>query len=251
MKVSLFSRASLFLAAFGILGASIVSAQNFVGGVRGIIQDPGGAVIGDAKVTLLNDATGTARVTQSNALGEYTFAQVEPATYLISAESPGFKKLTRTGVIVGTQETIAVDLKMELGQVTESVQVTGEVALIENTNASNGQVLNEQQIEDLPNLGRNVFLLSKLATNVATGGDPRFNRFQDQSGSSQISVGGGPIRGNNYLIDGVPVTDATNRAVIIPSVEGVQEMKLQEGTYDATMGRTARRYTWPTDRAYL
>jgi hypothetical protein len=238
VKVSLISRASLFLAAFGIFGASIVSAQNFVGGVRGSIQDPGGAVIGDAKVTLLNDATGTARVTQSNAAGEYTFAQVEPATYSISVEAPGFKKLTRAGVIVGTQENVAIDLKMEIGQVSESVQVTGEVALIENTNASNGQVLSEQQIADLPNLGRNVFLLSKLANNIATGGDPRFNRFQDQSGSSQISVGGGPVRGNNYLIDGIPVTDATNRAVIIPLVEAVQEMKLQENTYDATMGRT-------------
>ena len=141
---------------------------------------------------------------------------------------PGFKKLTRAGMIVGTQETVTVDLKMEIGQITESVQVTGEVALVENTNASNGQVLTEQQIADLPNLGRNVFLLSKLSNDVAPVGDPRFNRFQDQSGSSQISIGGGPVRGNNYLIDGIPVTDATNRAVIIPLVEGVQEMKLQD-----------------------
>ena len=69
-------------------------------------------------------------------------------------------------------------------------------------------------------------------------GDPRFNRFQDQSGSSQISIAGGPVRGNNYLIDGVPITDSKNRAVIIPSIERTQEMKLQENTYDATMGRT-------------
>ena len=95
MKVSLFSRASLFLAAFGILGASIVSAQNFVGGVRGTVQDPAGAVIGDAKVTLSNDATGTARSTQSNALGEYTFAQVEPATYSISVEAPSVREVVR------------------------------------------------------------------------------------------------------------------------------------------------------------
>ena len=72
----------------------------------------------------------------------------------------------------------------------------------------------------------------------ASAGDPRFNRFQDQSGSSQISIAGGPVRGNNYLIDGVPITDSTNRAVIIPSIEAVQEMKLQAGVYDATMGRT-------------
>ncbi len=238
MKAALASRNWVLLAAFAILCASTLSAQNFVGGVRGLIQDQGGAVITDAKVVLTNSATGVIRATNSNALGEYVFAQLEPATYSISVEAPGFKKLIQTGIIVNTQENVNVDLKMEIGQLTESVQVTAEAALIENTNASNGQVLTEQQIADLPNLGRNVFLLSKLATNVATGGDPRFNRFQDQSGSSQISVGGGPIRGNNYLIDGIPVTDSTNRAVIIPTVEAVQEMKLQEGTYDATMGRT-------------
>jgi len=89
--------------------------------------------------------------TQSNALGEYTFSQVEPATYSISVEAPGFKKLNRTGVIVGTQETVSLDLKLEIGQVSESVQVTGEVSLIENATASNGQVLNSQQVDDLPN----------------------------------------------------------------------------------------------------
>jgi len=215
-----------------------VSAQNFVGGVRGIIQDPAGSVIAEAKVSLINVATGVVRSAISNGLGEYVFSQAEPATYSIDVEAPGFKKLSRTGVIIGTQEFVTLDLKMEIGQVSDSVQVTGEIPLMENSNASNGQVLTGQQIEDLPNLGRNVFLLSKLSTNVVTAGDPRFNRFQDQSGSSQISVGGGPVRGNNYFIDGIPVTDATNRAVIIPTVEGVQEMKLQTGTYDATMGRT-------------
>ena len=118
------------------------------------------------------------------------------------------------------------------------MQVNEEVPLIETANASNGQVLDTQKMTDLPNLGRNPFLLAKLSTNVVAAGDPRFNRFQDQSGSSAISVVGGPVRGNNYLIDGVPITDSTNRAVIIPSIEATQEMKLQTGTYDATMGRT-------------
>ena len=238
MKVSQISRLVLILAALGTLVASLSLAQSFVGGIRGSVQDPGGAVIGDAKVTLINDATGTSRTTQSNALGEYTFSQVEPATYSISVEAPGFKKLNRTGVIVGTQETVSLDLKLEIGQVSESVQVTGEVSLIENATASNGQVLNSQQVDDLPNLGRNTFLLSKLNNGVVPSGPPSWNRFQDQTGSSNLSIGGGPIRGNNYLIDGVPVTDSNNRAVIIPSEEGVQEMKLQTGTYDATMGRT-------------
>jgi len=225
-----------------LLGGLVVAglfAQSYMGGARGLIQDSGGAVIVNAKVTLTNAATQTARSTITNAQGEYVFPQIDPATYAIAVEAPGFKKIDKAGVVVATAQTVTVDLKMDVGDVTSVVNVTEEVPLIETSNASNGQVLDSQKMTDLPNLGRNPFLLSRLSTNVVTSGDPRFNRFQDQSGSSQISVAGGPVRGNNYLIDGIPITDSTNRAVIIPSIEATQEMKLQTGTYDATMGRTA------------
>jgi hypothetical protein len=221
-----------------LLLSSAVFGQSFVGGIRGLIQDPGGAVIAGANVTLRNEATNVSRSTVSNNSGEYAFSQVEPATYSIDVEAAGFKKLSRKGVIVGTQQQLAIDLKMELGAVSESVQVTTEVPLIENATASNGQVINTQQITDLPNLGRNAFLLSKLDNNVVPSGPPQWNRFQDQIGSSNLSIGGGPIRGNNYLVDGVPITSSQNLAIIIPAEESVQEMKLQENTYDATMGRT-------------
>src|ERR1700688_852121 len=222
----------------GLAGASLLPAQSYLGGVRGLIQDPNSASIADAKVTLINAATQVSRSTISNAQGEYVFSQIDPAAYSVTVEAPGFKKLEKSGVIVATAEFLTIDLKLEVGAVTSSVQVNEEVPLIETANASNGQVLDIQKMTDLPNLGRNPFLLAKLSSNVVAAGDPRFNRFQDQSGSSQISVVGGPVRGNNYLIDGVLITDSTNRAVIIPSIEATQEMKLQAGTYDATMGRT-------------
>jgi hypothetical protein len=235
--VSKHSRFLIAVAAL-LLAATFISAQSFVGGVRGLIQDPGGAVIAGANVTIRNDATGTVRATVSNQQGEYVFSQVEPATYTLVVENSGFKKLEHKGVIVGTQEQIRLDLKMEIGEVSQSVEVTSAVPLIENATASNGQVLNTQQITDLPNLGRNTFLLSKLNNNVVPSGPPQWNRFQDQIGSSNLSIGGGPIRGNNYLIDGIPITSSQNLAIIIPSEEGVAEMKLQENTYDATMGST-------------
>ena len=118
------------------------------------------------------------------------------------------------------------------------IEVRADNLLIDNTTASNGQDIDTQKLVDLPNLGRNPFLFAKLSTNVAAVGDPRFNRFQDQSGSSQISLGGGPVRANNYLVDGIPITDLNNRAVIIPSLEATQEMKLQVNTYDAEVART-------------
>lgn len=227
-----------FVSLCAFLSAVTAWGQSYQGGVRGIVGDSGGAVVATAKVSLTDQSTNVSRSTLTNATGEFVFASVDPATYSVSVEAPGFKKFERKGVVISTQQFLTVDVKLEIGQVNESVFVTEEVPLIESANASNGQVLDRQKMNDLPNLGRNPFLLAKLSTNVVAAGDPRFNRFQDQSGSSQISVAGGPVRGNNYLIDGVPITDFNNRAVIIPSIEAVQEMKLQANTYDAEMGRT-------------
>jgi hypothetical protein len=213
-------------------------AQSYLGGIRGSVLDATGKLIGDTKITLVDEASGAQRATLSTGEGAYSFSQVVPATYTVLAEAPGFKKFERKHVIVGTQEIVALDLKMEIGSVSESVQVTEEVSLIEAANASQGQVLDRQQLIDLPNLGRNPFMMSKLAQNVVPVGDPHYNRMQDQSGSSQIAIAGGPVRGNNYLLDGIPITDAANRAMIIPTLEAVQEVKVQANTYDAEMART-------------
>lgn len=224
--------------ALGIFGASLIPAQSFVGTIRGLIQDPGGAVIANANVSLKNEATGTVRNTVSNTAGQYVFPQLEPGTYTVTVKVQGFKTLEHPGIIVGVQQEVGLDLKMELGEVTQSVSVTTEAPLIENATASNGTVTNTQQIADLPNLGRNTFLLSKVDNNVVPSGPPQWNRFEDQIGSSNLSINGGPIRGNNYLVDGVPITSSQNLAIFIPEEDSVQEMKLQEDTYDATMGRT-------------
>jgi trimeric autotransporter adhesin len=224
-----------------ILAAAITTgafAQSYLGGVRGLVQDPGKATIATAKVTLLNQGTNVARSELSNASGEFSFSQVDPGTYTLTAESPGFKKVEQKGIVVGTQEFLTIDLKMEVGAVSESVQVTEEVPPLESSNASQGQVLDNQKLSDLPNLGRNPFMLSKIVPNVIPVGNPAYNRMEDQSGSSQISIAGGPVRGNNYLLDGIPITDSDNRAIVIPSLETVQEVKIQANTYDAEMART-------------
>jgi hypothetical protein len=229
-------RTTLFTLLF--TGASVSWAQSYLGGIRGAVLDASGKTVADAKITLVDEAGGIQRSALSSGEGSYSFSQVVPATYTIACEAPGFKKFQRQHVIVGTQEFLALDLKMELGSVSESVQVSADVSLIEAANASQGQVIDHQQLTDLPNLGRNPFMMSKLAQNVTPVGDPHYNRMEDQSGSSQITIAGGPVRGNNYLLDGIPITDAANRAIIIPTLEAVQEVKVQSNTYDAEMART-------------
>src|SRR5580658_116795 len=224
---------------FAILSVSFLEAQTFQGGVRGIVTDQGGAAVPNVKVTLIDEATAETRATLSNAAGEYTFTALDPATYTVQAEAPSFKKFEARGLVVTTAGFPTLDVKLEVGNVVQTVNVSGETALVETENASTGQVIDKQKLDDLPNMGRNPFYQTvKISQNVTPGGDPKFNRMEDQSGSSQISINGGPVTGNNYLLDGISITNSANQAVIIPSIEAVQEIKLQVNTYDAEFGRT-------------
>lgn len=222
----------------GALWCATLWGQSYLGGIRGTVTDVSGAAIPDVKVTLINQGTGVARSTISNAAGSYVFSDVDPAVYSVTAESPSFKRFEQKGIAIATQQFLTVDVRMEVGNVSESVTVNEEVPLVETSNASQGQDIDNQKLVNLPNLGRNPFMMSKIVQNVVPVGNPAYNRMEDQSGSSQISIAGGPVRGNNYLLDGVPITDATNRAIIIPSLEAVEDVKIQANTYDASMART-------------
>ena len=93
-------------------------------------------------------------------------------------------------------------------------------------------------LETLPAPGRNAFLIGVTVPTVMPAGDPQFNRQQDQTNASRVSLGGGGVRANNYLLDGVPITELRGRAVLNPTIEAVEEVKVQVHTYDAEMGRT-------------
>jgi trimeric autotransporter adhesin len=213
-------------------------AQSFQGSISGLVLDQGGGTLPGAKVTLTEDGTGVVKSTLTNSTGQYAFGPINPGTFTLSVESKGFKKLERKGVVVGTSQTLALDLRMEVGDLTQTVNVTEEVPLLETGTASQGATIERQKLVDLPNLGRNPYMMSTLAPNVQQVGNPAYNRMQDQSGSSAISLAGGPARSNNYLLDGIPITDTANRAMVIVSIESTEEMKVQAGNYDAETGRT-------------
>jgi hypothetical protein len=212
-------------------------AQTFQGGLRGAVKDSQGVIPG-ATVTLTNEATSVARDTVTNSVGEYSFPAVDPGTYSVKATVPGYKTFERKGVRIGTQQFITLDVTLEVGAIEESITVTGEAPLIDTSTASTGDVLDKRTIESLPTVGRNVFLLSTTVPTVVSSGDTHWNRLQDQTGASLVSLGGGGVRANNYLMDGFPITDLTNRSSTNPSIESVEEVKVQVHTYDAEMGRT-------------
>ena len=232
-----FLAASVFIA--GVLcSLPGAFAQTFQGGIRGKIRDADGAFIPGAAVTLRNEETGSGRRTESNASGEYAFANLQPGTYTLRAESAGFNSFVSEDLLVGVSALLVVDAALQIGAVDEVITVTGETPLVENGTASVSSTIDRTQIEVLPTPGRNVFIMAVNTPNVVHTGNPVWVKQSDQTNSSLLSLGGGPLRGNNYTVDGVSMTDMRNRSVIVPIFEAIQEMKVQTNAYDAEMGRT-------------
>jgi hypothetical protein len=219
------------------LASSTAAAQTFTGGVRGLVSDANGVIPG-VTVTLTNEATNVSRDTVTNDVGQYNFPAVAPGTYSIKTSLTGYKTFERTGLRVGTQQFITLDVTLELGALQETVTVTGEAPLIDTSTASTGGTIDREALEVLPSPGRNAFLIGVTVPTVNPVGDPQFNRQQDQTNASRVSLGGGGIRANNYLLEGVPITELRGRAIANPTIEAIEEVKVQVHTYDAEMGRT-------------
>jgi hypothetical protein len=219
------------------MGASEALAQGFQGGVRGAIKDSGGVIPG-AEVVLINENTGVSRTTQTNERGEYNFPNLDPGTFTLKATLQGYKTYEQQGLRVGTQQFITLDVTLEVGELQETITVTGAAPLIETSNASTGEVLDTQELQTLPSGGRSAFLIGVTVPTVIATGDAQWNRQQDQTNASLVSLGGGARRANNYILDGVPISDMRNRSVVNPTIEGIEEVKVQVHTFDAEMGRT-------------
>ena len=211
--------------------------QGFQGGVRGVVKDSGGVVPG-AEVTLTNQGTSQSRSTTTTQAGEYSFPNLAPGTYRLKIVLQGFKTYSQESIPVGTQQFITLDVTLEVGTVAETITVTGQSPIIETSNASTGATLNAETLQTLPSQGRAAFMIGNTVPTVVPSGDGQYNRQQDQTNVSLVSLGGGTRRGNNYTLDGVPISDMRNRASAHPSIESLEDMKVQVHTYDAEMGRT-------------
>jgi hypothetical protein len=220
------------------LAARPLSAQTYQGGMRGVVKDAQGIVPG-VEVTLTNEGTNSARSAVTNEVGEYSFTGVLPGLYTVRVALAGFKTEERKGLRIATQQIVTMDFTLEVGGLEEQITVRAVAPVVERSTASVSTTLSAAQITAIPLFGRNTFYTAIATPGVVQSGDPQFVRYQDQSGASLLSLGGGPRRGNAYLIEGVSITDMLNRASWVPSTEGVEDMKVQLKTYDAEMGRAA------------
>ncbi len=219
------------LAAF-LLSVSSLLAQDANGRVVGSVFDPSGAVVAGAKVTVTNVSTRVSRETTSATDGSYQVLSVPIGSYTVSAESPGFKRTISRPEQVLINESLHVDLKLEVGQNTETVQVEADASHVETVSATMGGSVTTQSIVNAPLNGRNVLDLAILS---APGVIP-----SDAGGAGSFSVGGGRQDSVNYVLDGGVNSNLLNNSVVVnPNPDVVQEFRILTSNYSAEYGRNA------------
>ena len=161
------------------LATTTAWAQTFTGGLRGAVRDANGVIPG-VTVTLINDATGASREAVTNEEGQYNFAAVPPGSYNIKAELTGFKTYQNNIVRIAAQQFVTLDITLEVGQVQETITVTGAAPLIDTSNATGGGVISTEQLSTLPSGGRSAFLFAVTLPTVVASGDPQFTSLRQE-----------------------------------------------------------------------
>src|SRR5258706_2836724 len=213
-------------------------SQEFRATLIGRVTDSQNASIPNAKITATLVSTGSRSETTTNADAVYTIPFLAPGAYRLEVEASSFKRYVRSGLNVAAGERVAVDVQLEIGAVTESVNVTAEVPLLENASATSVQVFDAKQIEDIPLNGRTPLVLAQLAFAGGPNTGPLFNRPFDNAGPSGISMGGAPAQNNELLVDGAPGTTWDLRVSYNPPVDAVAEVRVHAFEADAAYGHT-------------
>ena len=237
------------LAAFLIfaLTPATVWGQNVYGTIAGTVTDSTGAVISNTLVTLTNIDKNEKRNITSDVSGNYTFVNILPARYRIEAEKSGFKKFVREPIIVEIESGLKVDIVLEVGAQTETIEVTGAPPLLQTETSSLGQVVEQRAVTELPLNGRNPLALVQLVPGVVPQGQPSAGNSSTSNpvganpfALGDFQVGGGMAGQSQILIDGVPTNGAyLNVVTVIPTQDAIQEFKVQTNNLGPEYGRFA------------
>ncbi|HLJ45248.1 MAG TPA: carboxypeptidase-like regulatory domain-containing protein [Bryobacteraceae bacterium] len=227
---------------FSLLFTVCALAQRDLGTITGTVTDAQGAAVPGARVTIVEDATGLSYNVQTNETGEYVRPLLKPGTYSVSVEAQGFRKTEQKGVIVTAGDRIGVNLALQIGNLSETVEVQAAAPLLQTETTSQGADLNVAAVSELPLGGQRIFtFLARLSPGVLTA----------EQGARDAQGGGFSANGvrstgeNNFLLNGVDnnvnVIDFINQTsfVIGPSVEAIGELRILTNGYNAEYGRAA------------
>ena len=213
-------------------------AQNSRATVIGQTVDPTGALVVGANVRAVNTATNIVVTTTSNESGNYEVPYLLPGIYNITVEMAGFKKAVRDGIQLRIGDRLTLDFILELGNVAESVVVTGETPLLEAASADMGLVMDTRKVAELPVVGGNPFYLARLTAGVLSSGGRIAGNAMDQGGATGVIVNGTRGNSSEVTVDGSPAMSGRN-ASFAPPQDLVQEFKINTATYDASIGHAA------------
>src|SRR5262245_5107805 len=215
-----------------VLLDSAARAQEFRGTILGRVTDPQGAAIPHVTVVVTNEATNVASESLSETDGAYAVPFLIPGKYRIETTLSGFKTFVRSGVTVGVNQRATVDIRLELGEISEVVDVRAEASLLDRASGGLGQTIDNTRIEAMPLNGRMVFMLNRLAGGVnwqvptfGSTGTSGLRPF-DNGGGSAWSIAGGRVSTNEFLLDGVP-NSTRGRFNFGPPVDAVEEFRIQ------------------------
>ena len=219
--------------------ATLADAQISKGTITGRVTDPAGAVVKGANVVATEMSTGSNYTATTNGVGEYTFPFVAPGTYRVAVTVNGFKGFVRENVVVGANEHVSVDTPLQMGEQSQTVTVSTESSLLETASASTGQVLNQEDAENMPVNGNTPLILAQLAMGVIPDNNPQFYHPFDNSGPSGFAMGGAAQKKNELLMDGAPDYLFDGTIAYSPPMDAVQEVKVEAFQADAAYGHTA------------
>ena len=234
-------RYRIFLLVLTLLLAStgLVRAQSTYGSISGMVTDPSGLAVPGAEVTLTNLSTTEKRSQTSGDDGHFTFVNLFQGNYRIDIEKQGFKHFVRPGVVVEVQQDTHLDAKLTVGQVSETIEVTGETPLLQTETSSLGQVVEQRKADELPLNGRNIFnLITVSPAAVAQGGSGGSPVGQNPFSWGNYQVGGSFANQGAQYLDGQPLNIGyINLPIIIPTQDSIGEFKVQYNNLGAEWGK--------------
>ena len=220
----------------GLLLSGVAAAQSFTGSILGAVRDASDAVVPQAVVTVVNTGTNARIQVKTDAGGNYIAPQLPPGRYMVEAEAAGFKRAVREGVTLQVQEQARVDLILAVGAVTESVVVTADAPLLESATSTIGKVVDNRRIMNLPLNTRNVYSLIYLTPGVSGTIGNNYN-------SLSYAINGARASMMDTIIDGVTASHPTVQGYtgisVFPSVDAIDEFKVQAQNFSAEFGRSA------------
>ncbi len=202
--------------------------------IYGTVTDAAGAVVPGTAVTATHVATGTSRQASTSETGDYVFVQLPVGRFTLRAQAQGFKEFLQTDILLQVSENRRVDVALQIGQLTERVEVEAQAAQVETRTGTVGEVIDSRRIAELPLNGRNPVQLQYLVAGVGRRA-PR-----DQPQNETVSVNGSAFRGNNYALDGGDNQDPFfNTPAPFPNPDALLEFSIETNSYGADKGRNA------------